>query len=82
MKKLVVLQKRGERNYFEFDLTKSKQFSASDRLLSPCAGPIPKHMNYDMSMVVDDNQLSKKRVNLLSRFGSIRRMSLSRCRWW
>ena len=43
---LVVLQKRGERNYFEFDLAKSKQFQRF--------GP----------MVVDDNQLSKKRVNL------------------
>ncbi len=54
---LVVLQKRGERNYFEFDLTKSKQFQRF--------GPLTLSlMNYDLSMVVDDNQLRKNRVNL------------------
>jgi len=61
---LVVLAKRGERSYFEFDLTKSKQFER--------VGPLPlslrkvdtKHKSYDVELIVDDNQLSKKKVNL------------------
>src|SRR5260370_903176 len=61
---LVVLQKRGERNYFEFDLTKSKQFQRFGPLTLSLRRADTKHMNYDVAMVVDDNQLSKKRVNL------------------
>ena len=61
---LVVLQRRGERNYFEFDLTKSKQFQRFGPLTLSLRRTDAKHMNYDVSMVVDDNQLSKKRVNL------------------
>ena len=61
---LVVLQKRGERNYFEFDLIKSKQFQRFGPLTLSLRRTDAKHMNYDLSMVVDDNQLSKKRVNL------------------
>lgn len=61
---LVLLEKRGERSYFEFDLTKSKDFQR--------VGPMPlslrrtdtKHKNYDLMMLVDDNELSKKKVNL------------------
>ena len=61
---LVVLQKRGERNYFEFDLSKSKQFQRFGPLTLSLRRTDAKHMNYDLSMVVDDNALSKKRVNL------------------
>ncbi len=61
---LVVLQKRGERNYFEFDLNKSKQFQRFGPLTLSLRRADTKHMNYDVAMVVDDNQLSKKRVNL------------------
>ena len=61
---LVVLQKRGERNYFEFDLSKSKQFQRFGPITLSLRRTDAKHMNYDVSMVVDDNQLSKKRVNL------------------
>jgi len=61
---LVVLQKRGERNYFEFDLTKSKQFQRFGPLTLSLRRTDAKHMNYDLMMVVDDNALSKKRVNL------------------
>ncbi len=61
---LVALAKRGERSYFEFDLAKSKQFQR--------VGPLPlslrkvdtKHKSYDVELIVDDNQLSKKKVNL------------------
>lgn len=61
---LVVLQKRGERNYFEFDLSKSKQFQRFGPLTVSLRHTDTKHMNYDLMMVVDDNQLAKKHVNL------------------
>lgn len=61
---LVALQKRGERNYFEFDLNKSKQFQRVGPLTLSLRHADTKHMNYDLNMVVDDNQLSKKHVNL------------------
>jgi uncharacterized coiled-coil protein SlyX len=61
---LVALAKRGERSYFEFELTKSKEFHRF--------GPVPlslrktdtKHNSFDMALIVDDNQLMKKKVNL------------------
>ncbi|PYT93742.1 MAG: hypothetical protein DMG36_08065 [Acidobacteria bacterium] len=61
---LVVLQRRGERDYFEFDLSKSKQFQRFGPLTLSLRRTDAKHMNYDLMMVVDDNQLNKKRVNL------------------
>lgn len=61
---LVVLQKRGERSYFEFDLNKSKQFQRFGPLTLSLRRTDTKHMNYDLSMVVDDNRLDKKHVNL------------------
>jgi hypothetical protein len=61
---LVALAKRGERSYFEFDLSKSKQFQRFGPLTISLRHTDTKHMNYDMAMVVDDNQLNKKKVNL------------------
>ena len=61
---LVVLQRRGERNYFEFDLTKSKKLQRFGPLTLSLRRTDAKHMNYDMTMVVDDKRLDKKRVNL------------------
>lgn len=61
---LVTLQKRGERNYFEFDLAKSKQFERFGPLTLSLRRTDGKHMNYDLSMVVDDHRLDKKHVNL------------------
>src|SRR5260370_35290752 len=61
---LVVLEKHGERSYFEFEPGKSKQLQRVGHLTLSLRRADSKHMNYDMSMVVDDNQLSKKRVNL------------------
>jgi len=61
---LVGLQKRGERNYFEFDLNKSKKFQRFGPIALSLRRTDAKHKNYDLMMVVDDNQLSKKRVNL------------------
>jgi hypothetical protein len=61
---LVQLQKRGERSYYEFTLSPSKQFQR--------VGPIGvslhkvnfKHKYFDFSMMVDDIKLEKKHVNL------------------
>ena len=61
---LVALAKRGERSYFEFDLTKSKQFQRVGPLTLSLRHTDTKHKNYDLQMMVDDNQLTKKHVNL------------------
>ncbi len=61
---LVVLQKRGERSYTEFDLMKAKQFQRIGPITLSLRKADTKHKNYDIEMIVDDNQMSKKRVNL------------------
>jgi hypothetical protein len=61
---LVALAKRGERSYFEFDLTKSKQFQRFGPISLSLRRADTKHKNYDLNLIVDDNDLSKKRVNL------------------
>jgi hypothetical protein len=61
---LVVLQKRGERSYFEFDLAKSKQFQRIGPLSLALRKADTKHKSFDLQMVVDDNHLTKKNVNL------------------
>jgi uncharacterized protein YlxW (UPF0749 family) len=61
---LVALQKRGERSYYEFDLSKSKQFQRIGPVTLSLRHADTKHKNYDLAMVVDDNELQKKKVNL------------------
>ena len=61
---LVVLQKRGERSYTEFDLMKAKQFQRIGPITLSLRKADTKHKNYDIEMIVDDNQMSKKKVNL------------------
>lgn len=61
---LVALQKRGERNYYEFELNKSKQFQRVGPLRLALRKADTKHKRFDMNLFVDDNQLEKKRVNL------------------
>lgn len=61
---LVVLQKRGERSYFEFDISKSKSFQREGPLSISLRRADDKHRNYDIAMIVDDNQLTKKKINL------------------
>jgi uncharacterized coiled-coil protein SlyX len=61
---VVDLQKRGERNYFEFTLGKAKDF----RRVGPFSVSLRKinfkRKSYDLAMIVDDIQLQKKNVNL------------------
>jgi uncharacterized coiled-coil protein SlyX len=61
---LVVLEKRGERSYTEFDLMKAKQFQRIGPITLSLRKADTKHKNYDIEMIVDDNQMSKKKVNL------------------
>jgi type VI protein secretion system component VasK len=61
---LVALAKRGERSYFEFDLSKSKQFQRFGPVTLSLRHTDTKRKNYDLQMIVDDNRLTKKQVNL------------------
>jgi len=61
---LVELEKRGERNYFEFDLTKSKGFKHVGSVSLSLRKTSTKHGNYTLVMLVDDVPLTKKSVNL------------------
>ena len=61
---LVVLQKRGERNYYEFDLQKSKDFKRQGPLSLSLRKANVKHQYADLQLMVDDRNLSQKHVNL------------------
>jgi hypothetical protein len=61
---LVGLEKRGERNYYEFDLSKSKNFQREGPIQISLRKADSKHQSYDLMMLVDDHQLSKKKVDL------------------
>jgi outer membrane murein-binding lipoprotein Lpp len=61
---VVALQKRGDRNYYEFTLTKSKEFRRVGPLSLSVRKVNTKRKSYDLAMFVDDNQLQKKGVNL------------------
>lgn len=62
---LVVLQKKGERNYFEFDLDKSKQFQRTGPVSISLRKANTKHMYADLELRLEDAQVSQKHVNLL-----------------
>jgi hypothetical protein len=61
---LVSLQKRGEREYREFTLPKSKQFQKVGPVSLSLRKADTKRKRYDLEMVVDDIKLQKKSVNL------------------
>ena len=61
---VVALQKRGERNYYEFHLSKSKEFQRVGPLSLSLRKVNTKRKSYDLAMFVDDNQMQKKSVNL------------------
>jgi hypothetical protein len=61
---LVELEKRGERNYYEFEIDKSKQFSKVGPLSVSLRKVNQKHKYYDLALMVDDQQLEKKHLNL------------------
>jgi len=61
---IVELQKRGERNYYEFDLAKKKDFQRVGPISLSLRKANTKRKSYDMALMVDDQQLQKKSVNL------------------
>ena len=62
---VVVLQKRGERNYYEFHLDKSKTFQRVGPVSVSLRKVNLKHKNYNVALMVDDVELEKKNVNML-----------------
>lgn len=61
---LVALQKRGERNYYEFEADKSKQFQKVGPIRVSLRKVDVKHKKYDLVVMVDDFEIQKKGVNL------------------
>lgn len=61
---LVVLQRKGERNYYEFDINKSKQYQASGPVGIKLRKANTKHQYADLQLMLDDTQLDKKHVDL------------------
>ena len=61
---LVVLEKRGQRDYFEFDAAKSKQFQRAGPLKLSVRRTDTKHASVDLVLLVNDQEISKKGVNL------------------
>lgn len=61
---VAVLQKRGERNVYNFDLVKSKEFQRVGPLSLSLRKADTKHRSYDLSIMVDDKPVVKQHVNL------------------
>jgi hypothetical protein len=61
---VALLQKRGERNIYEFDLPRSKQFQRVGPLSLSLRKADAKHGSYDLSLMVDDKAVDKHHVNL------------------
>lgn len=61
---LVVLEKRGERSYFEFDVTKSKEFKHEGPVGISLRKANVKNAYADLQLIVDDRTMAQKHVNL------------------
>ena len=61
---LAALEKKGKRNYYEFDLTKSRQFKRVGSISLSLRKVNTRHDYFDLVMVVDDFKLERKHVNL------------------
>ena len=61
---LVLLQKKGERNYYEFDVAKSKQFNFDGPVGVRLKKANVKHDYADLELMIDDRSLSQKHVNI------------------
>jgi hypothetical protein len=61
---LIALEQKGERSYFEFDITQAKHFQKEGPLQVSLRKTDVKHGKFDLAMVVNDKQLGKKNVNL------------------
>jgi hypothetical protein len=61
---LLALQKLGERNYYEFEIDKSKHSRKVGPLSVSLRKVNQKHKYSDLALMVDDQQLEKKHLNL------------------
>ncbi len=61
---LVLLEKQGQRSYYEFDIDKSKQFQHEGPFGVRLKKANAKHQYADLELLVDDRNLSQKHVNL------------------
>lgn len=61
---LVALQKKGERNFYEFDVDKSKQFSHAGPVGVSLRKANTKHLYADLELLVEDRDISKKHLDL------------------
>jgi len=60
---LVLLEKKGERSYFEFDLGKSKQYQREGPISISLRKANEKHQYADLQLIVEDRNLVQKHVN-------------------
>jgi len=61
---IVALKRKGERNIYEFDIDKSKQFSHAGPVGVSLRKANTKHQYADLALMVDDREVSKKHLNL------------------
>lgn len=61
---LAALRQRGERDYHEFQLAKSKQFSRTGPVSLALRKADVKRKRYDIDLLLDDIKLEKRNVNL------------------
>lgn len=61
---LVVLQKKGERNYYEFDVDKSKSFTHAGPVEVSLRKANTKRQYADLNLMVDDREVQQKHLNL------------------
>jgi hypothetical protein len=61
---LVMLEKKGERSYYEFDIDKNGQFQRNGPVGVRLRKANTKHQYADLEMMVDDFKVSKKHVNI------------------
>lgn len=60
---LVLLEKKGEKNYYEFDLGKSKQFQREGPVEISLRKANQKNQYADLQLIVEDRKLIQKHVN-------------------
>lgn len=61
---LVALEKKGERNYYEFNFPRSKDFHHAGPISLAVVKANPKHEYCDLQMIVNDSEISRKHVDL------------------
>jgi hypothetical protein len=61
---LVALEKKGERNYYEFSFKKSKTYHHTGPISIALRKSDAKHEYCDLQMLVDDKEIARKHVNI------------------